>query len=489
MSKSYGAVRALDSVDFELRRGEVMALLGENGAGKSTLVKLLSGLIQPDSGTIEIAGKEVVLGSPLQSQRHGVAVVQQEYSSVPTMTVAENLLLGDRTAGWWWSRARLDRGTGDVLDRVGLGHVSPRTRVEDLSVAESQLLELARMLRRDAQILILDEPTAALSDHEIERVLAVLRDLANEGRSIIYVTHRLDEVFRLADRVTVFKNGRSLPARDAASLDEHAVVTMMLGREMSTMFPERPELDGAPVRVEATELVAPGLHEPVSVSVRRGEILGVTGQLGSGANALVRALAGVTPAVGGRVAVDGAAVDLRSRRRGIAAGIAYCSDDRKRDGMFQGVSVLRNLSAPWLGRSSRLGVLRPRHERSTGREISGAFAFDASRLSANVETLSGGNQQKVVLGRWVGTDPVLLLVEEPTRGVDVGARAEIYAKLRDLASTGTSIIVASSDSTEILGLCDTIGAFYRGRLTSVRPHTEWDEPQLMAATMHSEATS
>jgi ribose transport system ATP-binding protein len=483
VSKSYGAVQALKDVDFELRAGEVMALLGENGAGKSTLVKLLSGLVQPDTGTVEVNGTAVELTSSV-SQRLGIAVVQQEYSSVPVLSVAENLALGDARASWWWGRRTLEAGVREVLDQVGLSHVQPGTPVAELSVAETQLLELARMLRRDAQILILDEPTAALSDQEIERVLGVLKDLVSDGRSIIYVTHRLDEVFRLADRVTIFKDGRSQPPREIATLDYHSVVTAMLGREMSTMFPDRHPLDGRPARITLTDLEVQGLRAPVSLTIRQGEILGLTGQLGSGASTLVRGIAGIVPVLGGQLAVDGTPTVVRNRADGIRKGIAYCSDNRKADGIFAGVSVLKNLSSAWLPKVSNGGWLNKAQERSEARTIATEFAFDAARIRANVGTLSGGNQQKIVLGKWVGANPAVLLVEEPTRGVDVGARAEIYAKLRQLSDSGTAIIVASSDSAEILGFCDTIASFYRGRMTGIRPYDEWQETSLVRATMH-----
>lgn len=474
-------------MQFELRDGEIMALLGENGAGKSTLVKLLSGLIQPDAGSIEIHGRQVDLRSSADAQAAGIAVVQQEYSSVPSLSVAENLALGDTRSGWWWNRRNLLRGVREVLDQVGLSHLDPWTRVEQLTVAESQLVELARMLRRDARILILDEPTAALSDRETQRVLAVLKSLARSGRSVVFVTHRLNEVFAIADRVTVFKNGESSPPTDVSSLTERKVVAMMLGRELSTMFPDRPSLDGQPVRLNAKDLVIPGLRQPISLSVRRGEILGLTGQLGSGASAVVRALAGLETIASGTVEIDGVqAHRLGSRTGGIALGVAYCSDDRKLDGMFQGISVQKNLSSAWLPRVSTGGWLRPFRERIISREIAGEFAFDPRRLSAAVDTLSGGNQQKIVLGKWLGTQPRILLMEEPTRGVDIGARAEIYSKLRALTASGTTIIVVSSDSTEILGMCDTIAAFYHGHVNGYRAHSEWDTSSLLQASMHAQ---
>lgn len=485
LSKRYGSIRALDEVDFELRPGEIMALLGENGAGKSTLVKVLAGLVPPDSGSIEIEGRPADLFPAARSQAAGVAVVHQEYSLVPAMTVAENLVLGQAGQPALWLPGALRRRARPLLEAVGLGHLDPGDRVERLSVAEMQLVEIARLLARDARILIFDEPTAALADREIERVLAVIRQLAAEGRSVIYVTHRLGEVFRLADRVTVFRNGRSLPARPTAELDVGAVITLMLGRELGTMFPARGRPGPVPL-LEAEGLRAPGLAAPVSLAVRPGEILGLTGQLGSGAADVVRCLAGLAPPGAGSVRVEGRPVRLATRAEALARGIAYCSADRKRDGIFFGRAIRENLSAPWIARAARAGILSPRRERRQAEEIARGFAIDARRLGAPVGALSGGNQQKVAVGKWLGTGPRVMLLDEPTRGVDIGARAEIYRRLRDLCAGGMGMIVASSDSAEILGLADTIGTFYRGRLTALRPREAWTEDALMREVMHEE---
>ena len=486
LSKRYGNVQALAEVDFELRAGEVMALLGENGAGKSTLVKVLSGLAYPDSGSIEVDGVRAELYPSARSQAAGVAVVHQEYSSVPALTVAENLVLGQAGVPALWLPHRLKARARSLLGAVGLEHLDPGTPVERLSVAEMQLLEIARLLVRDARILIFDEPTAALADREIERVLAVIKRLAAEGRSIIYVTHRLPEVFRIADRVTVFRNGRSLPARPTAELDVDAVITMMLGRELETMFPARGTL-GQRTLLQVDGLLAPGLAEPVGFSVRAGEIVGLTGQLGSGASAVVEALAGMLPPLAGQVTLDGTPLSLKSRAATLRRGVAYCSADRKRDGTFAVRSIRENLSSPWVRSVSSGGWISARRERERSGQIAGRFAIDVKRLATAVGALSGGNQQKVAVGKWLGSEPRVMLLEEPTRGVDVGARADIYRHLRDLCGQGLGIVVASSDTAEILGLSDTIATFYRGRLTAMKPHAEWTEDALVREVMHQEA--
>jgi len=486
LSKRYGSVQALAEVDFEIRPGEVMALLGENGAGKSTLVKVIAGLVQPDSGTIEIDGRPVDLHPSARSQAAGVAVVHQEYSSVPTLTVAENLVLGQAGQPAIWLPGRLNARARGLLASVGLDHIDPRTPVERLSVAEMQLLEIARLLVRDARILIFDEPTAALADREIERVLSVITRLAGEGRSIIYVTHRLPEVFRIAHRVTVFRNGRSLPARPTAELDVDAVIGMMLGRELDTMFPPRGRISPKAL-IEVDELLAHGLAEPIRFRVAPGEILGLTGQLGSGTSAVIEALAGMAPPSAGRVRLAGEELSLKTRAATLARGVAYCSADRKHDGIFAERSIRENLSSPWIRTVARGGWISSRREGDKAKEIASRFAIDVKRLSSFVGTLSGGNQQKVAVGKWLGASPQVMLLEEPTRGVDIGARAEIYQRLRDLCDAGMAIIVASSDTAEIFGLCDTIATFYRGRMTAIRPQADWTEDGLVREVMHQEA--
>jgi len=485
ISKSYGAFAALKDVDFELRPGEIMALLGENGAGKSTMVKILSGLVTPDSGQIAIDGRPVDLTSVAASQDAGIAVVQQEYSTVGSMTVGENLLLGQAHAPWWWSPGRQAASARQVLDSAGLGHLDPRTEVWHLSVAEMQLLEIARVLARDARVIVFDEPTAALSDADIGRVLNTAKRLASEGRSIVYVTHRLAEVFEIADRVTIFRNGKSGPPLEVGDIDVDTVVAMMIGRELGDLYPPRSTAMGD-VALEARRVLAPGFRAPVDLAVRRGEILGITGQLGSGAAEVVEALAGIRPCISGEILRDGRPVTMRGRRAGIRAGVAYCSADRKRDGIFGGASIRHNLSSPWMTRVSRAGFLRGRAEIASSKDIASQFAIDASRMTTSVAALSGGNQQKVAVGKWTGIRPDVLLIEEPTRGVDIGARADMYATIRSLAESGLAVIVSSSDTHEVLGLCDTVATFHRGHQTAIRAADEWSEHDLVREVMHRE---
>jgi ribose transport system ATP-binding protein len=466
ITKHYGAAAALENADLSVARGEVMALLGENGAGKSTLMKILAGLETPDSGSIEIEGIHTRLGSPGQARSAGVGYVAQELSIVEQMSAAENVFLGDSSAGWVQTPRHLAKRARPYLELMGLSHIDPLAPAGALSVGERQLVEIARLLSRKARIAILDEPTAALGDAEILKVENAVRTLAGEGCAVIYVTHRLREVFRLCNRVTVLRNGRSFPTVDTETLDVDQLIEKMLGRRLDQMFPERSSSFDEEL-LSLHDCVGPGLRSPVNLAVRRGEIVALAGQVGSGANAVLRLIAGHTPLDSGSIALGRANYAPTSLRDGIAQGVSFCSDDRKRDGIFASRSVTENLSAPSLPRVTRLGLIDRGREHTFAATIAGQFEIDKRHLARASGDLSGGNQQKVALGKWIGVEPRVLLVEEPTRGVDVGARAEIYRQLRKLSNEGVAVVFASSDVQEVIGFADRIATFYHGRMVRV----------------------
>ena len=484
VSKSFGSIRALDHVDFEVRSGEVMALVGENGAGKSTLVKILAGMYSPDEGRISLAGRDVEFSGAIQSEHARIAVVQQELSLIPTLSIADNIFLGDTRRGWRTAPRALARDAAPFLVQVGLQDLDPLSRVERLSVAERQLVEVARLLARNAKVLIFDEPTAALADREIERVKAVVRALQYQGRSVIYVTHRLAEVFDLANRVTVFRDGRSNPPVATGDITLDELISMMLGGTLAALFPDRPDRAPGEVVLEVRNLLTQGLAEPVDLEVRAGEIVGLAGQLGSGASDTLRAIAGHEPRVSGSVTLGGRPVRSDSPVAAIRSGIGYSSSDRKRDGIFLQRTVVENLTSPSLGLVSTAGWLRRRAERAMSHRIAGTFTIDRARLRSPAGALSGGNQQKVAVGKWTGSRPRVLLVDEPTRGVDVGARAEIYSHLRSIATDGMGIVIASSDTQEVLGIADTVVAYFRGAQVSVRDRTDTDSRRLTREITH-----
>jgi ribose transport system ATP-binding protein len=486
ISKRFGSTQALDQVSFAVGQGEVVALLGENGAGKSTIVKILAGLVAPDAGEVRIDGRRVRPRSNAEAQSAGVAVVTQEFSLVPSLTIAENIALGRVGSDLLWKPRRAAEQAEQALSAIGLGGMDPSRRVEQLQVAERQLVEIARAVSRSAKVLILDEPTAALADNDVERVLTTVRRLADAGQSVIYVTHRLPEVFQISDRIQVMRNGRALPAVSTRSVGVDDVVSMMLGRELKDMYPARPAAGSPDEVLTVQDLSAPGLAEPVSFRLRSGQILGLIGQIGSGASVVAQALAGVLPRTSGDVRVRGGSrVDLRDRARGLRQGVAYCSADRQADGIFPRLSVMQNLSSPWLDRVSKRGWISDRAERAVAASVAADFAVDVAKLPAPASSLSGGNQQKVALGKWLGSSPCVLIADEPTRGVDVGARTEIYRHLRNLADRGIAVVISSSDTAEVLGLSDVIGTFYHGSLTSLREAGQWTEQDILWNVMHS----
>ncbi len=469
IGRSFGAIHALKGVDFEIGRGEVMGLVGENGAGKSTLVKIISGFDDDYTGKFKIDGEEVRFSSPARAERAGIAVAQQELSLIPAMSVAENIMLaGDRVPVIATKRGLASRAM-PFLEQVGLGAVDPMMTVNRLSVGEQQLVEVARLLAHDPQVLILDEPTAALGERDSVRILEMVQRLAANGKSIIYVSHRMDEIFRICDRITVLRDGESSAPRPAPDLDVHSLVHLMLGRELENMFPaRRPILREEPL-LEVHKLWPDGALEAFSFDVYPGEILGLAGQLGSGSGDALAAMGGALGARSGEIAHGGKTFLPRSPKEAIAHGIAYCSDDRKLDGLFLGRPIRENLTSPALGEVAPLGFLRHRVEKMLAGSNAEKFTIDVARLSSEAGVLSGGNQQKVALGKWLAIRPRVILVNEPTRGVDVGARAEIYQKLRELADEGTAIVFASTDLQEITGLSDRVITFYRGMQISEIP--------------------
>jgi ribose transport system ATP-binding protein/rhamnose transport system ATP-binding protein len=460
-----------------------MALVGENGAGKSTLVKILSGIHKPDSGEMLLDGQPLDTSTARKSEGAGIAVVQQEFSLVPTMSVVENVFLGHSDVGRWWMPGQLAKRARPFLELVGLEGLDPRTPVGKLVVAERQLIEIARLLARNAKILILDEPTAALSDSEIERVKRVVRSLSDHEHSIIYVTHRLDEVFQLARRVTVLRNGKSQPPVRIGELTVQTLVSRMIGRPLGEMYPSRATTFGQEV-LRVDNLQTKGLRAPVNLSVRSGEILGLAGQLGSGTTPLLQALAGARRVQQGTIQLNGRPVKTQSRRGVIRSGIAYCSGDRKKDGLFAIRPVIETITVPALHTVSPGGWMSRGRELSLARKIAKFFTIDSRRLGSRARNLSGGNQQKVALGKWMSASPKVLMVEEPTIGVDVGARADIYTHLRSLANEGMAVIFASSDIQEVIGLADTIATFHKGRLIGHVAGDKADSATIMRDVTH-----
>jgi ribose transport system ATP-binding protein len=458
--KTFGAVRALSGVDLTARRGEVLALMGENGAGKSTLMKILSGAYTADpGGEILIDGQPVSIGSPTDAKRLGIAVIYQELALAPQLSVAENIFLGREPRRFGMvDRVAMLEGSVEVLRRLG-ARFTAASKVGSLSVAERQLVEIARAVHAKARILVMDEPTAALSSHETERLFALIQQLRGEGLAIIYISHRMAEIYALADRVSVLRDGAYVGTLERTELSEQALVKMMVGRDPSSFYKKPSSGAGKPPGATFFEVVdmADGRRvHGCSFGLRRGEVLGLAGLVGSGRTELARLIFGIDTPTAGTLTLDGKPLLLRTPEQAIAAGVLYLTEDRKGDGLFLDMSVEENINFMVYGDDARVGALDRGAARRRVEQAIGAFNIRVAGRQAKVGALSGGNQQKVLLARLIEARPRVLILDEPTRGVDIGAKSEIYKIIDQLAGEGIGIVLISSELAEVVGLCDRV---------------------------------
>ncbi|MDO8211898.1 sugar ABC transporter ATP-binding protein [Conexibacter sp. CPCC 206217] len=476
VTKSYGGVQALAHADLELLPGEVHALLGENGAGKSTLVKIIAGRVQPDGGELHVAGGT-----------DDVSVVYQELTIVPALSVLDNVFLGHPIVKPLMRRRALRPLARRHLETLGLGHVDLDRPADELTLAERQLVEIARATARECRTVILDEPTATLSDVEIERVFAAARRLRDNGCAVVWISHRLKEVFELADKVTVMRNGRHVSTDPTSALTPDELVARMIGsralEERGRVARVRGEAQG-PARVRLERLALPDRFAPLDLELAAGEIVGITGQIGSGADWVTKTVAGLGRERSGRIVLDGEEIGNGGVRGALGAGISYVSGDRARDGVFLDASVERNISSMVLGEVAPGGLLQRGKERSLGERLGRLMAIDKRRLGSRAGDLSGGNQQKVSLAKSIAPSPKLLVLNEPTRGVDVGARAEIYDHLRKLAEDGAAVLLFSTDLVEIIEACDRVVTMFRGRVVRIADVDGLDEQAILRDILH-----
>jgi ABC-type sugar transport system ATPase subunit len=495
IDKRFPGVHALDNVSLTVSPGEVHAVVGENGAGKSTLMKILAGAYSPDRGTIRVDGEAVTIDSPRAAQELGIITIYQELSLVDALSVGENIFLGDLPtrpgASWQVDWRMVWRRSTELLDRVG-SRVRPQTPVRNLSVAQKQMVEIARALARNVRVLILDEPTSSLTERESEKLFEIIALLKNRGVGIIYISHRLAEVFRIAQLVTVLRDGivvGSLPVRDAS---EDLLVRMMVGRDLSRLFTEARSSD-APVRLEVRGLSRRGVLHDVSFSVRGGEIVGLAGLVGAGRTELARCLFGADGINAGEIQLDGSVVDIRSPGHAVDLGIALVPEDRKLQALILGMGVRENLSLPILDRLGSPFVPSRGQERAMVSAYIKSLRIRTPHMEQRVSALSGGNQQKVVIARWLATKPKVLILDEPTRGIDVGAKAEVHALIARLAEQGVAILMISSELPEILGMSHRILVMRGGRIVADIPRQHATEESIMAAAtgqaLHSAAVT
>ena len=474
ISKRFPGVLALDNVDFEVGPAEIHALLGENGAGKSTLLKILSGAQRPDSGEIVFAGEPISLAHPHDAQQLGIVTIYQEFTLAPNMSVAENVFIGrEPTRGVFLDWRKMEAETRAVTARIGLHH-DPTRIVRDLSVAEQQMVEIARALSMKSRLIVMDEPTSALSSTEVEKLFAIIRDLKREGISVIFVTHRLEEVMEICDRHTVLRDGRLVGGGAIAETTIDGIIRSMVGREVNALFAHRAPAETGPVALAVEGLTRRGnsrdphatVIENVSFSVKRGEILGLAGLVGAGRTETARAIFGADHFDSGRILVGGESVAIRSPRDAIRHGIGLVPEDRKQQALFLALAIRMNISMAALNRVSRAGgFLDERKEQELVEEYRRALNIRMAGPDQLVSNLSGGNQQKVVLARWLALRPQVLIVDEPTRGIDVGAKVEVHNLLYEMASSGIAVIAISSELPEVLAISDRIVTMREGRVT------------------------
>lgn len=480
LSKSFGGVHALKDVQFALRHAEIHALLGENGAGKSTLIKIITGLYQPDQGDILLDGQPIRFANTHAAKAQGIVAIYQEPSLFPDLDIAENIFVGRqpmRAGRIDWQRMYAE--AAELLGRLGVS-LNPRTKARALSVAQMQLVEIARALSIKTRVLIMDEPTSALTLSEIEDLFVIVRQLREQGTSIIFISHHLEELFALCDRVTVLRDGSYVNTTSMSDVSTDSLIQMMVGRTLQEMFPKQKASIGDVV-LDVEGLGVAGKFRDVAFKLHKGEILGMAGLIGAGRTELACALFGTDPATSGTIRLDGKIVRISSPQQAMQLGISYVPEDRKLHGLVLPMSIANNITLPELSNFTRFGWLNSGQEREMARQASQGLAVKMSSVDQIAGQLSGGNQQKVVLAKWLGTQPQVLILDEPTRGIDVGTKAAVHALMSNLAAQGMAILMISSELPEVLGMSDRILVMREGRVAAEFSRAEATQEKLMAA--------
>ncbi len=480
LSKSFGPVKALRGIDFELRKGEIHAIAGENGAGKSTLMSVIDGILQPDSGQIVLDGMPVKISSPTMAQQLGIGFVHQEIALCPDVSVAENIFMAKTniSRSWLMDYKKLERDAVDVFRQ--LSDIDPSVLVKNLSISNQQLVEIAKALTLDCRILILDEPTAALTESEARTLFGIMRNLADQGISIIYISHRMVEIFDNCDRVSVFRDGQHIVTRNVADIQPGDVVNAMVGRVIDDLYPKKQGTPSDEVILDVRNLTEATRFRDISFTLNKGEILGIAGLIGAGRSEIAKAICKLEGDASGQVWLNGEELRLRNYQDSIAKGMVYLSEDRKGDGVFLELPIAANVSALKLEQvANGLGLIQPAAETAQAEALGRTLNLKCGSLSDPVSSLSGGNQQKVALAKMLSVNPRLIFLDEPTRGVDVGAKSEIHRILRDLANEGVGIVVISSELPELIGVCDRVLVVREGRISGQVTGDKMTEKNIM----------
>ena len=488
VKKYFGATRALDGVDLTLERGEVHALIGENGAGKSTLMNVLSGALWPESGSMELKDEPYRPATALDARHSGIALIHQELMLAPHLSVAENILMGMESSRMGWlDRKDLHKRATDTLADFDHGDIDPDTKVRSLSIAAQQVVEICRAIAAKSEVILMDEPTSSLPREDVERLFTEIRKLRATGVSIIYISHFLEEIREIADSFTVLRDGKSVAAGRIDDVSDEFLISKMVGRPVENLFPDRERCETGETVLEVNDLSAPPVLHAASFELRRGEILGIAGLMGSGRSELVRAIFRLDEPKSGEVTIKGkmAAATVGTPEKRMAQGFGYLSEDRKREGLALTLSVSDNVTMTRFSKCSRLGWLDLGRQTEQTRNLIGSAGIKSSGPGQRVGDLSGGNQQKVAIARLIYQDADILLLDEPTRGVDIGSKAQVYETIARLAGEGKAILMISSYLPELFGLCDRLAVMSRGRLSVARPISEWTPETVMQAAISS----
>ncbi|OCX65151.1 D-xylose ABC transporter ATP-binding protein [Thioclava sp. SK-1] len=479
--KEFPGVVALDDVQLRLRPGTVHALMGENGAGKSTLMKIIAGVYTPDRGEVRFAGKPLNIKTPIDALNSGIAMIHQELNLMNTMTVAENIWIRrePRNGIGLVDHGQMAQMTQALFDDLNIG-LDPADLVGDLTVAQKQMVEIAKAVSYDSDVLIMDEPTSAITESEVEHLFAIIRDLRSKGVGIVYITHKMNELFEIADELTVFRDGQYIDTVKATDVTRDDIIQMMVGREITDMFPKI-DCDIGDVILEVRNLTLPGTFHDVSFCLRRGEILGLAGLVGSGRSNVAEALFGVIPAASGQIVIDGAVVDMTSPAVAMQHGLAFLTEDRKETGCFLQLDCLENIQMALLTREkvNGMGFVQQGEVTKLAEDFAAKLRVKTPNLSETVENLSGGNQQKLLIARWLLTNPRILILDEPTRGIDVGAKSEIHRLITQLAGQGVAVLMISSELPEVLGMSDRVMVMHEGHVSGILDRSEADPVRVM----------